>query len=92
MKQPHKHRDLIISWANGEEIQIKKGNGEWTDISNPCWEGNCEYRIKQEVIRYRVALFDDLSTTTCDEYQDEKRIEKGVSFKKWLTDWIEVEV
>lgn len=44
---PHKHRDLIIEWANGADIQIYILN-EWHDDENPCW-GTCnDYRIKPQ--------------------------------------------
>ena len=91
MKQPHKHRDLIIAWANGEEIQAKSHN-VWQYIQSPSWLNDIEYRIKPEVIRYRVALFKDGSTVTADNNLEVKEYETDRLFKKWLTDWIEVEV
>ena len=45
---PHKHRDLIIAWANGAQIQFKDTNGNWSDLKmSPLWEEGCQYRIKQ---------------------------------------------
>jgi hypothetical protein len=91
MKQPHKHRDLIIAWANGENIQYKEDN-EWVDRKDPCWCNLTEYRIKPEVVRYRVACFKDGSTVTADNNSEVKEYETDRAFIKWLTDWIEVEV
>ena len=46
MQTPHKHRDLIIAWANGEQIQFKDDNGIWRDSTWPTWDNNYEYRVK----------------------------------------------
>jgi hypothetical protein len=91
MKQPHKHRDLIIAWANGEKIQYYDEG--WEDcFEDPCWDEYTEYRIKPEVIRYRVALHIDNSTYSVDTDIEETEIAMSTHFKKWITDWIEVEV
>ena len=52
MKQRHKHADVIIAWANGEEIEIKhSGTGEWVPLPlNPSWAGD-KYRIKPTVVK-----------------------------------------
>jgi hypothetical protein len=97
MKQLHKHRDLIIAWANGEEIQIKRCDSTWADITYPTWDFNVEYRIKPEVIRYRLALFDYQNTEwksiAITQVNELERIwELTPNFVKWLTDWTEVEV
>jgi hypothetical protein len=95
MKKPHKHRDLIIAWANGKEIQVNNGNNTWDNLKNPSWYEETEYRIKPEVIRYRVALITKQTgylALNADNSTEEKDIENSYSFKKWLTDWIEVEV
>jgi len=91
-KQPHKHRNLIIAWANGAEIQLKNIYNIWVYIKNPTWEKDIEYRIKSEVIRYRVALFTDTETCTADTEEEAKYFENDRLFYKWITDWIEVEV
>jgi hypothetical protein len=46
---PRKHRDLIIAWANGAEIQDKREHG-WVDCSAPVWDDDIEYRIKRKNI------------------------------------------
>ena len=47
-KKPHKHRDLIIAWANGATIQICLDTGYWCDDPYPAWDGEFVYRIKPE--------------------------------------------
>jgi hypothetical protein len=43
---PHKHRDLIIAWANGAEIEVMDyADGEWYYCYNPTWRSE-DYRIK----------------------------------------------
>lgn len=44
----HKHRDLIIAWANGTEIEYFSTDfGEmWVETKNPCWDTRLKYRIK----------------------------------------------
>jgi hypothetical protein len=45
--QPHKHRDLIIAWAKGAEIEA--GNGQWWGAFNYKWDNvpaGVELRIK----------------------------------------------
>jgi hypothetical protein len=49
MSKPHKHRDLIIAWANGAEIQAKWEDG-WVDCLTPVWDNDVEYRIKRKNI------------------------------------------
>lgn len=45
--KPHKHRDLIIAWADGAQIQ-GKALGEWIDVTlSPKWDNDeAEFRIK----------------------------------------------
>lgn len=46
---PHKHRDVIIAWANGARIEYRNFDSNvWQEISNPNWMAYIEYRIKQE--------------------------------------------
>ena len=53
----HKHKDLIIAWANGAIIQVLVGK-TWFDAegNSPCWEASDKYRIKPtpkpDVIKY----------------------------------------
>lgn len=43
-----KHKELIIAWANGAQIQIQDAQGWWWDIGRPVWDVDSEYRIKPE--------------------------------------------
>jgi hypothetical protein len=93
-KTPHKHAELIKQWADDTSIKIQyeSSPGRWVDASSPCWSEEYGYRIKTKVIRYRVALFNDNSCTTAEDEQQEKGLQNSAYFKKWLTDWIEVEI
>ena len=45
----HKHADVIIAWAEGEEIEWREGiSNKWKPVnwSNPSFGGHMEYRIK----------------------------------------------
>ena len=42
----HEHADLIIAWANGEEIQYSQSPDEWLDVSHPSWSEGAKYRVK----------------------------------------------
>ena len=52
MGTPHKHRDVIIAWANGEEIEsFVTKLGMWQPCEHPVWTENCEYRIKPKRVK-----------------------------------------
>jgi len=63
---PHKHRDLIIAWANGAQIQFKNSFNEWRDLKNnaPSWEPSLKYRIKPEppAPKYRPFTYEEAKT------------------------------
>jgi hypothetical protein len=43
----HKHYDLIVAWAAGNEIEyLNESDGRWYLASTPVWHGNNEYRIR----------------------------------------------
>ena len=44
---PHKHRDVIIEWANGADIQVWADN-DWFDDAMPNWYGIVKYRVKPQ--------------------------------------------
>lgn len=49
---PHKHRDVIIAWANGAEIQRRsEGESDWVDSVNPVFSVRSEYRIKPKIVK-----------------------------------------
>ena len=43
--KPHKHKDLIIAWANGALIEYRQGN-VWLSTASPWWEESVDYRIE----------------------------------------------
>ena len=45
LNPPHVHKDLIIAWANGAEIQFELPDG-WLYESTPSWFPEYIYRIK----------------------------------------------
>ena len=90
----HKHCDLIKAWADGAEIQQRHPVDPtyWENIAKfPSWSDNIEYRIKPNTIKYRVALFTYNSLAVSNEV-DAKYWEESYGFKRWVTDWQEVEV
>ena len=50
MNKRHKHADVIIAWANGEEIEFRHSvSNEWEPEGyTPTWDYWSEYRIKPE--------------------------------------------
>lgn len=55
MGTPHKHRDVIIAWANGEAIQYESVNGwvDWTCPRPPGFHDLTNYRIKPKRVKKR---------------------------------------
>lgn len=47
MNKPHVHKEIIIAYANGANIQYCEF-GTWKDIDAPSFRPSCEYRIKPE--------------------------------------------
>lgn len=74
MTKSHKHKDLIIAWADGAEIQSREplNHTPWEDDQMPMWLEQRIYRIKPEekkpVVRW---LWADkrgyISATLCTE-------------------------
>lgn len=51
MTKAHKHKDLIIAWANGETIQFWSGDRRsWLDILEPNFNSDAKFRVKPEII------------------------------------------
>ena len=99
MNQPHKHKDVIIAWANGAQIQFQsslmKESNEWEDIRTPTWATNIEYRIKPEpkesvhTFRIGVAACDDggFYTFTADNEAEARYLQDERNFIGWISDW-----
>lgn len=46
---PHKHRDLIIAWANGADIEYYSTfSNRWMGASAPDWDTTLNYRTKPQ--------------------------------------------
>lgn len=65
---PHRHRDLIIAWANGATIEWFDGRS-WSECTDaPRWVRGTDYRIKPEpkpdVVRFCHAKSPGLSGTS----------------------------
>lgn len=68
----HKHHDCIVAWAEGKEIQYYDNNyweGHWTDISEPMWSENTQYRVKHK----HQDIIDAYDRGETVEYLDEVR-------------------
>lgn len=52
-----KHADVIIAWANGEDVQVSHNNSEvWINTDSPLWTEESLYRVKpKEETKYYVA-------------------------------------
>ena len=44
--KPHPHKDLIIAWANGAEIEERYGTLPWYQEDRPRWHPHYQYRVK----------------------------------------------
>ena len=50
-----------------------------------------KYRVKPPAKKYRVALFNNIYTSTADTPEDVEFYEKDIGFVRWLIDWVEYE-
>ena len=99
MNQPHKHKDMIIAWANGAQIQFQsplmKENSEWENTWVPSWTEHLQYRVKPEptesvhTFRIGVAACDDggFYTFTADNEEEERDYQSKPNFIGWISDW-----
>ena len=54
MGTKHRHYDVIVAWAAGEEIEIKGDDGVWVSFTNAkhvIFYEDMEYRIKPKRVR-----------------------------------------
>jgi hypothetical protein len=40
------HRDVIIAWANGKDVQFSYNGVDWADTATPSFSPACFYRVK----------------------------------------------
>ena len=98
MAQRHKHADVIIAWAEGEDVQVRdEGTKRWFDVmpGNPIFSKDREYRIKPPSKKYRVALFlksdEDSVAVVANSQANADWLETRSNFVRWLTDWVDYE-
>lgn len=52
MGTKHKHYDVIVAWAAGEEIELLNDCMEWKAVPpDPLWVDHWEYRIKPKTVK-----------------------------------------
>lgn len=94
----HKHADVIIAWAIGEQIQYKHPEKGWLDYPypntvTPSFAILTEYRVKPPKILYRryVTKKQKVHVLHNVAYQlTPKATEAFPFFSHWIdTDWIE---
>ena len=104
MSTPHKHAAVIKAWADGATIECKPLSPpihlNWIKVvsSTPEWRTDWEYRVKPEVVRYR--LFLNLHSEghhyVSAHYEKAaigvRGTELSFGFVRWIGDWQEVEL
>ena len=51
MTKAHKHKDVIIAWANGENIQCWNNELQaWRDLCQPSFNSDVKFRVKPKTI------------------------------------------
>jgi hypothetical protein len=113
----HKYYDIILAWAEGKPIQYRfivitdvDRRSKWVDLSDSCCfkkspnfnDGNVEWRIKPNVLFYRVALHNvfyyggdikqDYAIKLHTSRKPNVELEKCDDVARWLTDWTDVEI
>jgi hypothetical protein len=62
MNKPHKHAELIKQWADGAEIEVRRGYQSqclWVEAQDINWDLRREYRIKPQPVECWVSLYSD---------------------------------
>jgi len=93
-----KNHEVATKWANDDKavLQARCNPAEsFYDVRTPNFRPELEWRIKPEVLKYRVAVMETyrgpynvMVTTSFDKDYMEKQPE----FVRWVSDWQEVEV
>jgi hypothetical protein len=56
VSKKRKHADVIIAWANGEDVQVLSYGEKWVDAKVAVWDDTREYRVKpKEQTNYYIA-------------------------------------
>lgn len=86
-KKMHKHRDLIIAWANGAEIEWRSpldegGFTPWIEFSGKqAWYEHREYRIKPKPVteprKVTMYIYNNahMGTTWIDDVHPKQRVD-----------------
>jgi hypothetical protein len=103
----HKWYNEIVAWAEGKTIQYKHGDTSvWKDYTysnTPSFKDEIQYRVKPNIVKFRLyeckcifnlgRHFGFTYANNDKEVVDQTTIyENDISFIKWITDWIEIEV
>ena len=96
----HPHADVIIAWAEGKKVQILCPDNKWNTVieSAPVWSSLSQYRIAPEKIKYRLysCCIQGRGTKvlcwTSDFARTQKEIETTISFNKWISPEMEIEL
>ena len=93
MGTPHKHRDVIIAWANGREIEYEDG-GKWYPTVCPDWYTNVEYRIKpkpEEIWEPTMELRNvRIGATDLYKLQQKHTCGTGTASDPYQTKWVDI--
>ena len=75
MNQPQKHKDVIVAWANGEEIEYRV---------------KPEPKESVHTFRIGVAAGSEGSvyTITADNEEEEQHLQADPNFIGWITEWV----
>ncbi len=79
MGTKHKHHDVIVAWAAGDEIELRsKNSSDWLPLtwSDPAWEDNMEYRVKPKLVKKEgwVNVYHNSITEYTSNYHATKKI------------------
>lgn len=88
MSTPHKHKDLIIAWANGAKIQYRTAGDGWESASTPTWRESYEYRIKPQPKKCRVALVKGTITQSYFLHTVRENDFPGFQSRDYFVKWI----
>ena len=88
MSTPHKHKDLIIAWANGEKIQVFNVEKTWVDVDRPMWGVDVTYRIKPQPKKCRVALIKGTITQSYFLHTVRENDFPGLQSRDYFVKWI----
>ena len=87
-----KHHDVAMKWVADDAavLQANHGDSEWHETNTPSFIVGREYRIKPQVLRYRVALM-SYGLAFASTNDSVTAIINNGNFERWLGDWQEVE-